>query len=65
MTVTPAAVAAAAPAALSRRGRTGTDSAAIFVVVYYCRTYVKAVRGGGSEEGGPARDGRAWEATMM
>jgi len=22
------------------------------VVVYYCRTYVKAVRGGGSEEGG-------------
>ena len=24
----------------------------IYVVVYYCRTYVKAVRGGWSEEGG-------------
>jgi hypothetical protein len=29
------------------------------VVVYYCRTYVKAVRGGGSEEGGRV----LWDAT--
>ena len=29
------------------------------VVVYYCRTYVKAVRGGGSEERGSV----LWDAT--
>ena len=29
------------------------------VVVYYCRTYVKAVRGGGSEERGRV----LWDAT--
>ena len=29
------------------------------VVVYYCRTYMKAVRGGGSEEGGRV----LWDAT--
>ena len=31
----------------------------IIVVVYYCRTYVKAVRGGGSEERGRV----LWDAT--
>ncbi len=29
------------------------------VVAYYCRTYMKAVRGGGSEEGGRV----LWDAT--
>ena len=33
------------------------------VVIDYCRTYVKAVRGGGGEEGGHVLCDSLWDAT--